>query len=248
MATSTTTSEPTTRRGEAQKPAEPDAPRQRARRGVLAAGVALVALAIAAGAWWGTRTGGEVIPVLALTGPVEAGQTLTRDVLRAAEMTTGEDLETIPVGEVDAYVGLIATGNLPAGTILTPGMLAEFTVVEDGQAMVGIPIAPGQVPAGGVRPGDKINLVMGVSGSRAPTTGGGAATTEDGEPAPPVQGLTDPGRTWEATVVNVGTIVATDGTITIDISIGSGEQARTLAAAASSRNLSIVLLPAGDED
>lgn len=203
---------------------------------MLAAGIALIALGILGGAWWGTQVGGEPTRVLVLSEDVDAGEVLLRSALRGQDITAAEGLTMIPADDVETYLGMVATGNLPAGTLLTPSMFADTTLIRQGQALVGIVVTTGQVPVTGVRPGDQVTLVVGASSgagsARIPGTG-----EEEGSALP---GLTTPGRTWEATVAKVSGDLLLDGVLYVDIEVAEAA-AVELAAAAATSNLSIVL-------
>jgi hypothetical protein len=49
--------------------------------------------------------------------------------------------------------------DLPEGTILTPGTIAEVAIPAEGHAVVGIKLATGRAPAALLTPGSRIRLV-----------------------------------------------------------------------------------------
>lgn len=227
---------------------EPRPPRQQTRRGVLAAGVALIAVGILGGAWWGTQVGGEPARVLVLTHDLPAGEPLTRQVLRAEDLTAGDGLSAIPVSEVDSYLGLVPTGNLPSGTMLIPAMFAPSTVIAEGQALVGVVATLGQVPVTGLRPGDRVSLVAEAQGSGnvSPVApGGDSGAQPTGEPAEAADRFE--GRIWEGRVARVSGDLLVDGTLLVDVEVAQA-LAPELAAAASANLISIVLHPTTEVD
>lgn len=205
---------------------QPAPPRQQRRRSVLALGIALIVVGILAGAWYGTRTE-QAQPSLVLTQDMLAGDVLTRDMLRSAPLTVGEGVDSIPVADVDSYEGMMAGGNLPAGTLLAPQMLTDTLPIPESTSLVGVSLTPAQMPSVGVRPGDTISVVVGASNVAA-----GPATAET---------LTTPGRTWSAQVAAVGAMQE-GGLITVDLAVPNSS-ATQVAAAAAGGNVALVVHP-----
>lgn len=219
---------------------EPDPVRQRRRPALIGIGVALLALGPLAGAYIGANTDASV-SVLALSTDKLAGEPLAAADLRAVSVSADPaQLPSIRVEDADQVTGKLLTGNLPAGTLLTPQMVADDPATPPGTFIVGIPVTPGQLPAVGLRPGDQVTLVVGA------TQGATQQAPAGGEEESTARQLVDPGRTWNAEVVNVGGAAEQDvtGAITVDMAIASSEAA-DVAAAAASRSLSIVLQPPG---
>lgn len=218
---------------------EPTPVRQRRRPALIGIGIALLALGPLAGAYIGANSD-DSVPVLALATDKLAGQELSTADLRSVSISADPaQVPSIPVEDAGQVEGQLLTGNLPAGTVLTPQMLSEGPTTPTGTFIVGIPVTPGQLPAVGLRPGDQVTLVVGATqGATQQDPAGGEDST--------ARQLVDPGRTWEAEVVNVGAATEQDvtGAITVDVAIATG-QATDVAAAAASRALSIVLQPAG---
>ncbi|WP_162802091.1 SAF domain-containing protein [Ornithinimicrobium murale] len=179
-----------------------------------------------AGAWYGARNE-EATPVLVLSQSVLAGDTLSKDQLRAAPLSSSDSLDAIPVDQVDGYVGKLLTGSLPEGALLTPSMLTDAVDIPDGTALVGVPLSSSQMPSLALHPGDRVTVVMGAS------PGNGGAGTE--------LGLTTPGRTWPAQIVAIGPL-RESGLVTVDLAVPD-ESATDLAAAAATGNVSVVLHP-----
>lgn len=224
-------------RAAAPPPPEPEPVRQRRRPLILGLGVALIATGVLAGAWYGSQTD-QATEVLILQTDMDAGDVLTRADLRSSAVTTGADVVVIPVSEVDTYTGQRLTGNLPANTVLTPGMFAERVRLDENDELVGVAFRPSQVPATGVRPGDEVLVVVavGAEGATPPLQG----VDED------VAALTTPGQTWAAEVAAVSQTVQDDGSSTIDLFVPA-KDATAVAAAAGSGDLALVLRPPGQE-
>lgn len=217
---------------------EPDPVRQRRRPALIGIGIALLALGPLAGAYIGANTD-DSVQVLALSTGKLAGQRLTTADLRAVSLSADPDqVPSVRVEDADQVTGKLLAGNLPAGTLITPQMVGDGPATPQGTFIVGIPVTPGQMPAVGLRPGDQVTLVVGATQGATQQAPG----TEDSA----ARQLVEPGRTWKAEVVNVGSSAEQDvtGAITVDMAIASSE-ATDVAAAAASRSLSIVLQPAG---
>lgn len=205
---------------------EPAPPRQQRRKSIIGLGVALIALGVLAGAWYGSRSD-ETTSVLVLSQSAIAGDVLTRDHLRSAPLSSSDSLDAIPVDRVDDYTGKILAGSLPEGTLLSSAMLVDTLDLPAGTSLVGVPLSPSQTPTTQLRPGDRVTVVMGASSINA---------TLDGE-----TGLTTPGRTWEGQVVTIGQVTET-GLRTVDLAVAS-DSATGLAAAVATGNVSVVLHP-----
>lgn len=218
-------------------PPEPVPVRQRRRPLILGLGVALIATGVLAGAWYGSQTN-QATEVLILQTDMDAGDVLTRADLRSSAVTAGTDVAVIPVADVDQYTGQRLTGNLPANTVLTPGMFADRVPMDENAELVGVAFRPSQVPATGVRPGDQVTLVVavGVEGATPPLQG----VDED------VAALTTPGQTWAAEVAAVSQVIQDDGSSTIDLFVPT-KDATAVAAAAGSGDLALVLRTPGQE-
>jgi hypothetical protein len=100
-----------------------------------------------------------------------------------------------------------------------------------GEQLVAVAAGPGQLPARGLRPGDRVLLV--------PVPGDQAGTSAGEEPGGPV-GVAGPAR-----VVQVGPPDA-NGVSTVDVVVGQQVGPR-VAALASTGRVALILLPAGGE-
>ena len=225
----------TGRSGSAAGPAGPvplreTAVRTRRRRGLWVAGVALVAAGGVAAAVLVGRAGDRV-EVLAVARAVPVGQTIGEADVAVARVATDPALHPVPVSRRAEVVGRTAAVELRPGTLLTGEEVTDAVVPAAGEQVVGVAARPGQLPARGLRAGDRVRVVP-VPGDQAR---GGAATAGDsgpvGEPAP-------------ARVVQVGPADA-DGAVTVDVVVGEAVGPR-VAALASTGRIALVLQPAGD--
>jgi Flp pilus assembly protein CpaB len=132
--------------------------RRRGRLPELAVGVGLmVAFALAAVLWHLSSTDKD--PVLALAVDVERGEVVEATDLRVVYMASDEPLASLPGSASATVVGRVATTDLEAGTVLTRSQVTERVVLAPGEGVVGLALDPGQFPALGLAPGDRVNVV-----------------------------------------------------------------------------------------
>lgn len=195
---------------------------RRRRPAVLALAVALIAAGGLGGAALYTATGKRVA-VIALARNVPAGHTITGADLREAEISLDPALH--PLSADSKVVGLRATTDLMAGTLLTRSDVTDDPIVLPGQQVVGIAAKSNQLPAEKLQPGTTIVLVA------TPSAGGGSSTTTSttgNTPAAPV--LT----ALTARVVTVGA-ADNDGTVVVDLAVPAAQGAAAADLAASGK-------------
>ena len=150
--------------------------------------------------------------------------------MAVARVAADPALHPVPASLRGEVVGRTAAVELRPGTLLTGEEVTDAVIPGAGEQVVGVAGRPGQLPARGLRSGDRV-LVVPVPGDQAR---GGAATPGDvgpvGEPVP-------------ARVVQVGPADA-DGTVTVDVVVGEALGLR-VAALASTGRIALVLQPAG---
>ncbi len=99
------------------------------------------------------------VEVLVAAQPIAEGQTVTAADLAVAEISISTEVQAIAPGQLEEYVGRVATGPVGAGAVLHPGQFAES--LDDGveHVIVGAALQPGAYPRVGLRPGDRVRLV-----------------------------------------------------------------------------------------
>jgi hypothetical protein len=195
---------------------------RRRRPAVLALAVALVAAGGLGGAALYTATGKRVA-VIALARNVPAGGTITSADLAEAQISLDPALH--PLSVHSKVVGMRATADLKAGSLLTGTDVTNDPLVLAGQQVVGIPAKHTQLPAVKLTPGTRVVLVAtpsgaGVSGASGSTGSGSSASTA-------LTALT-------ARVVDVGP-ADTDGTVVVDLAVPSAQGAAVADLAASGK-------------
>ncbi len=130
----------------------------RRRSGVLAAGVALVAVG-ALGAAYLTQVVGDTARVVAVARDVQPGEMIKRADLTVADVSTDPALRPVPANRLSDLVGQRAAVTLAAGSLLTDAAVTEKVLPAAGQSLVGVALQPAQLPAEPLRAGDHIRIV-----------------------------------------------------------------------------------------
>lgn len=203
-------------------------PKQRRRPAMMGLGIAMVLVFALLGFFLATR-GTAPKTVLVTTTNISGGQPLTEAQVTTTQISGGEHAKTIPRESINSIRGNIAIGDIPAGTILSPDMLAVKTTPESGQTIVGARVRPGQLPAGGVRAGDAVTVII-----AAPQQGDGGSADET---KPDSQ--TPTGKAWSAEVVTTGE-PGDDGATTVDLVLSTAA-AREVGVANGTGRLSLLL-------
>ncbi|TVT52019.1 hypothetical protein FNH05_13685 [Amycolatopsis rhizosphaerae] len=147
----------------------------------------LLVLACTGGFGVVTLNSGNRMPVLALARPVSMGQVLTAQDLRQVNVAVEPGVPVVDAGQASGVVGKTMSTNLPAGTVLSPGMLTEGWAPPAGQAIAALSLKAGQFPPE-ISPGAHVLALF------VPGQAGSAQVTS---PSP------DGSTAWPAVVVGV---------------------------------------------
>jgi hypothetical protein len=131
-------------------------PPRRRRPGFAALAVLLVVGAAAAAGLLAVRLD-QRVPVLVARRDIDAGHQITRADLAQVKVATS-DLKLISASQANAVVGHYATQQIPGGRAIDAKMLTRTTPMTPGMVAIGIPLTSSNVPAGGVRPGDRVKV------------------------------------------------------------------------------------------
>ncbi len=99
-------------------------------------------------------------PILALANPVERGQVVASDDLMVVYVASDDPIASLPSDAVAGLVGLTAVADLDAGTIVTPAHFVSRIVLDGGDGVVGLALAPGEYPTPLLAPGDVVDVVV----------------------------------------------------------------------------------------
>jgi hypothetical protein len=155
--------------GRAWSPGQERLPRvRRPRRPALAAGgVLLILLCGATGAAVATA-GDHSVRVLALARDVQAGQVLTAEDLKVAQIS-GSGVSALGAAGDSNVVGETVTATLPAGTLLNPSMVTRAPLPTVGLQVVAIAVKPGGAPAQAL-PGRDVSIIRVATAADPKTT------------------------------------------------------------------------------
>lgn len=193
---------------------DPPGPRRRPR--LLMAAVLVIALGGLASAWLYTSLGSRTA-VIAVATDIAYGEVLVEDMLRSVSISTDPDVESIPFADLESVVGQRAGVDLPAGSLLTRGAVADSVVPGEGEELVPVALAAEQVPATGLRPGDLVRL-LGTAGELTDAAAGGGAD--------PAVGVSVEGTVLAVSAPTVG------GNVVVDVVVeaADGDELARLAA------------------
>jgi hypothetical protein len=104
-------------------------------------------------------------PILALANPVERGQVIGSDDLMVVYVATDDPITSLSSEAATGLVGLTAVADLEAGTILTAAHFVSPSLLNAGEGVVGLALAPGEYPTPLLAPGDVVDVVVTNRGS-----------------------------------------------------------------------------------
>lgn len=133
-------------------------PRLRRRPVFLVVGVLAVALGALITSWLVTRVG-HAQPVVAVREAVDRGEVITEQNLMTVSISVDPALKVIAAAQLPSVVGQRATVDLPAGGLVVQGSFDAQPLPVAGQSLVGVWLAPGQLPGQPLRSGDRVRVV-----------------------------------------------------------------------------------------
>jgi hypothetical protein len=151
-------------------------PKNRVRLPELAVGL-FVTVTFALGAVLWHLNSVDKVPALAIAEPVARGETITADRLRIAYVASDDAIAHLEESQGAQVIGRVAVVDLPAGTLVTSGLVADGVAIDEGEAVAGLALEPGQYPALGLAPGDRVNVIRSLDGSNG---GGGESVVARG--------------------------------------------------------------------
>jgi len=125
-------------------------------------GILLVACSILGFALW-TLNQAERTPVLVAARDIDAGQVIERADVTTVSVGADAGVRLLTADEGGLVIGEVARGPIPAGTPLSPLLVAESDAVPAGSAIVGASLEPGEYPTSSLRSGDRVELVRVIS-------------------------------------------------------------------------------------
>ena len=98
--------------------------------------------------------------VLIVTQAIQQGQQLSGNELGEANVSISSGVSPIPVADATELVGQRAAFTIPAGSLLTAADVTDSQPIVAGDAVVGMALKAGQLPAAGVESGDEVMVVQ----------------------------------------------------------------------------------------
>ncbi|QTE30039.1 SAF domain-containing protein [Pengzhenrongella sicca] len=184
----------------------------------LASALAIVG---ALGASWLVGSAGDRVAVVALARDVAYGSAIESTDLTVTDVAVDGSVATVPASDVDAVVGKFAAGDLVAGALLARKQVTSEIPPAAGQVLVPLPVSANRLPAGGLRPRDRVLIVD------TPTADADPPTT-----AP---------SSVEAEVMRIGS-ADLNGVSVVDV-VAPTRDGPTLAARAATGRFALVVLP-----
>lgn len=167
--------------------APPKALRARRRRpAVIVLSIALIAAGALSGAVLYQRTG-QRDAVLALARDVPFGKKIAASDLTRARISLDPALNPLGAESYDKAVGMRATANLKAGSLLTKKSVTDTPVLRSDERVVPVSAKHGQLPATSLHPGQRIIVVA----TPDETNGGDSAKSETTPDVPDTPGSAD---------------------------------------------------------
>jgi hypothetical protein len=123
------------------------------------------------------------VPVIVVTQTIQQGQLISGSDLGETSVAVTGGVVPIAVANAPELSGKRAAVTIPAGSLLVAGDVAGAPPIATGDAVVGMALKAGQLPASGVGPGDQVMIVETAnSGSTADPSA--SADAASGNPAP----------------------------------------------------------------
>lgn len=102
---------------------------------------------------------GDRRAVLAVAGPVAAGQVIEASDVAVVRVSVDPQLAPLPASARTDVIGQTAAVDLVTGTLLTDAQVGAQSLLSAGQAVVGLALDGGQVPTPRLRTGDRVRVV-----------------------------------------------------------------------------------------
>ena len=120
-----------------------------------------VSLAIIGGlaSWYYASTVGNTDTVLVVSGDVTRGEVIGTDDLTTLEIASGQTTTAFRASDSRDVIGQVALVDLPEGSLLTHENLGDGLAVDRGKSIVGVALAPSQMPSFPLSAGDEVRLV-----------------------------------------------------------------------------------------
>jgi hypothetical protein len=131
-------------------------PTRQRRPGLVALAVVLIVGLAAFGMYLYQRAGSKT-PVLVMAREVPAGHVVERADLSTVSVAGG--VTAVAASHIDTVVGETAAVDLLPNMLVQRSMLTRGNAIAPGQVEVGVAVTPGQAPAEGLSPGNRVEIL-----------------------------------------------------------------------------------------
>ncbi len=184
--------------------------------------------------------------VLIVTEPIQQGQQLSGSELGEASVSISSGVSPIPVADAAGLVGQRAAVTIPAGSLLTAGDLTDAQPIVAGDAVVGLALKAGQLPAAGVEAGDDVMIVqtaaLGAPLDSSSGSGGSGGSGSSSGIGSSTGVLVPNAPVFDVEVPSTGSDSDTSQLVSVEV---SSTLAAAVSTAAAADQVSLVLLPSG---
>jgi SAF domain len=189
--------------------------------------------------------------VISIARPVLQGQRISASDLTESSIAASGNISSISVGQADEVIGKVAAVSLLPGSLLSLADVTNGPTVKAGDAVVGVALKDGQLPATGLIPGDQVMVIeteapgTPVTGASGPQSTASSATQSSAVGSSGSNGASTGVLVPDATVHDVATPqAASSGSATLLVSLEiSATVAAQVSVAAVAGQISLVLLP-----
>ncbi len=226
--------------------------RRRSRPIIAAASVLLIVLSIAVASNLYEQAGARR-SVLEVDHAIGLGSRITAQDLVDVRISVGSGVAAVPSSAASQVVGRPSGVTVPRGSLLVWGDVAHGAVVPPGEAIVGVSLKSGQLPATGVTSGESVEVVLVPPAGQAVQAGGSYAGDSSPAGAPAAGTLPPAGALVLARAVIAGVgatssqaglagtlpTAGTGQTVSLEVSLSD---APLIAAAAAEGQVALVLI------
>jgi SAF domain len=149
-------------------------PTRHRRPGYIGLAVVLIVGLAAVGAYWYSQAG-QKTPVVVVIRDVPAGHVIGRSDVSTVDVAGA--VTAIGGSRIDSVVGQVATVELLPNMLLQRSMLTSSSPLPASDAMVGVEVKPGQLPANGLADGATVQVLQLPSKETVTAAGSSAALT-----------------------------------------------------------------------
>jgi hypothetical protein len=102
----------------------------------------------------------RLVAVIGVARQVPEGQVLEVADLRQVDVSVTSGVDVVPVTDASQVIGRQVSVTLLPGTLLSPSDLGRARVLPANEAIVGVDLKPGMMPASGVTAGETVLVVL----------------------------------------------------------------------------------------